>query len=157
MSVHCDFEHDVQTVYETLTDPQFLVDRCMAMGELGAECEVEENEEATSVHLVREIRRNPPRILAKVFDPVQFTEMTEQWQPGENGWHGNWTMQVRGQPITIMGSFELLGTPGGCRYSVSHQVRANVPLLGGRIEKYILGQASGGATDELTYLKQYLG
>lgn len=157
MAVNFEFEHDVQTVYETLTDPDFLVDRCLALGELSAECDVEEDEELTVVNLVREIKRDLPKVLAKVFGPVQLTEMQEKWRPCEDGWRGDWTMKVRGQPVTIFADFKLLATRKGCRYSVSHRAKAAIPLVGRTVEKYILDQTSGGATDELTYLRDYLG
>ncbi len=157
MTVKFDLDQDVQTVYETLTDPDFLVDRCLALGELSAECDVEEGEGETVVNLVREIKRDLPSMLAKVFGAVQVTEMQERWTPCAGGWRGRWTMTVRGQPVTISADFELRETPGGCRYSVSHKAKAAIPLLGGKVEKYILQQTSGGATDELNYLRDYLG
>ncbi len=156
MAVTFEFKYDAQTVYETLTDPDFLVDRCLALGELSAECEVEETGDTTTVKLVREISRDLPRFLAKVFGSVQITEMEENWEPAQGGWKGDWTMKVRGQPVTIYADFKLVNTPKGCRYSVSHRAKAAIPLLGGKIEKYILEQTSGGAMDELNYLKDHL-
>lgn len=158
MSVSYEFEHDVQTVYEALTEPQFLVDRCSALGELSAECDAEEAEDGTTtVNLCREIKRDLPKILAKVFDPVQIMDMTEQWRPEGDGWSGSWTMDVRGQPVVISARFELVPTTKGCHYSVTHSAKAKVPLIGRQLEKYILGQTSEGATDELSYLEEYLG
>ncbi|MEH6584551.1 MAG: DUF2505 family protein, partial [Halioglobus sp.] len=63
MTVSFDFDQDAQTVYDTLTDPQFLVDRSLALGELSAECEVEESESLTVVKLTREVSRDLPKIL----------------------------------------------------------------------------------------------
>ena len=157
MAVDFEFEHDAQTVYDALTDPDFLVDRCLALGELSAECDVEEGEGVTTIRLAREISRDMPALLAKIFGAVQLTEMEERWEPNEHGWHGGWTMKVRGQPVTIFGDFELVNTPTGCRYSVSHRAKAAIPLVGSKVEKFILGQTSDGAIDELTYLRDYLG
>ena len=157
MAVSYEFEHDVQSVYEALTDPQFLVDRCLALGELSAECDVEEGEESTVVNLTREVSRDLPSILARVFDSVQLMDMREDWCPDGEGWRGSWKMEVRGQPVTITASFELQPAAKGCRYSVSHSVKAKIPLVGGRLEKYILGQTADGASDELAYVGDYLG
>jgi len=157
MPVTFDFDNDAQTVYETLTDPQFLVDRCIALGELSAECDIEESGSVITIKLVREIKRDLPRALAKVFNPVQTTEMTETWMPNGDNWSGNWVLKVLGQPVTVFGDFELGNTPGGCRYQVSHRARASIPLLGRTIEKYILSQTSEGAFDELGYLRDHLG
>lgn len=157
MTVQFDFDCDVQSVYETLTDPQFLVDRCIALGEISAECDFEESGEGVTISLVREIRRDLPRVLAKVFDPVQVTQMTETWKQEADGWSGSWVLKVVGHPVTVFGEFELEPAGSGCRYCVSHRARANIPLLGRSIEKYILGQTSEGASDELNYLRDYLG
>jgi hypothetical protein len=157
MSVSYEFDHDVQTIYETLTEPQFLVDRCLALGELSAECEVEEDEETTVVKLVREVSRDLPRVLAKLFDAVQVTDMVETWQPDGEGWRGTWELDVRGQPVTVAARFQLEPTSTGSRYTVSHSVKAKIPLVGKQVEKYILGQTASGATDELAYLRDYLG
>lgn len=156
MTVHFEFEHDVETVYEVLTDPQYLVDRNLALGELSAEADMEEDEESTTLNVVREVRRELPGFLARLFDPVQVMDMTEVWHPHEDGWRGEWSMDVRGQPVTIYASFELVPTGDGCRYSVSHRAEAKVPMVGGKVEKYILGQTTRGANDELEYLREYL-
>lgn len=156
MPVDFELEHDLQTVYETLTDPDFLVERCLALGELSAECEVEEGDGITTVRLVREIQRDLPKLLLKLFDSVQVTDMTEEWEPAGEGWRGSWTLKVRGQPVTVAADFELVPTGRGCRYSVTHSAKAKIPLAGKAVEKYILGETSGGARDELTYLSRYL-
>ena len=156
MSVSYEFDHDVQTVYETLTEPQFLVDRCLALGELSAECNVEEDDDSTVVHLVREVSRDLPRVLAKLFDSIQITDMREEWRADGDSWLGAWELEVRGLPVTIAARFELVPTKNGSHYSVSHRVKAKIPLVGKQIEKYIMGQTAGGATDELEYLSNYL-
>lgn len=156
MSVYHDFNHDTDSVYELLTDPQFLVDRCIALGELSADCDFEEDGDEVIIRLTREVQRDLPRVLAKLFDPVQVMDMTERWQPDGEGWSGDWSMEVRGQPVTITAKFKLAPTAGGCRYSVSHRVKANIPLVGGRVEKYILGQTGDGARAELDYLRDCL-
>ena len=157
MTVHAEYEHNVQAVYKALTTPEFLVDRSLALGELCAECDVEESKEGTTISMVREVGRNLPGVLSKLFDPVHVMDMTEKWQQDGKGWRGDWTMTVRGQAVTILGSSELVPTSSGCRYSVSHQVRAKIPFVGSQVEKFILGQTIKGANDELAYLGDYLG
>lgn len=157
MTVSSDFNHNVQAVFKALTDPKYLVDRSLALGELCADCEVSEDEKRATITMVREVRRELPGVLAKLFDPVNVMDMTEEWQANADGWSGNWTMTVRGQPVTIQGRFELAPTSDGCRYSVSHRARAKVPMIGEQVKKFILGQTTRGAEDELEYLRNYLG
>lgn len=158
MSMHYEFEHDAQSVFNLLTDPEFLVDRCLDMGELEASCEVEEQEGATVISLTRRLKRDLPRVFAKMLDPEQTMQMTEKWQPdGEGGWNGDYTFEMVGQPVCIRAEFELYPTDTGCCYIIEHKVKAKIPLIGGKIEKYIGGQAEDGCTGELNYAQEKLG
>jgi len=154
MAVTHDFDCEPSRIYELLTDPQFLVDRCLEMGELSAECEVFEEDGQTTIELAREVQRDLPKVLAKMFDPVQMMDMTERWEEDGDGYSGNWTMLVRKQPVTISATFTLVPTGAGCRYSVTHSAKAKIPLVGKQVEKFILGQTADGARDELNYLAQ---
>ena len=156
MTVSAKFDHDAETVFKLLTDPDFLTERNLAIGEISAEYEKEEDGEEITLIAVRKVRRALPGVLAKVFDPVNIMDMTETWYADGDGWSGDWSLEVRGQPVTVTGHFELVPSGSGCHYSVSHKAKAKIPLLGGKIEKYILGQTSDGATDELEYLRKHL-
>lgn len=156
MTIHADYELPVQPVFEALTDPGFLIDRNLALGELSSECEAKESDGRIVVSAVREVRRDLPGALAKLFNPLNTMDMTEQWDADGNGWQGHWTLEVRGQSVTIFGNFELTPTETGCRYSVSHRVKVNIPFVGRQVQKYILGQTAKGAYDELEYLRTYL-
>ena len=156
MTVQIEFDHDVQDVFEALTDPEFLVKRNLALGELSAQCDVKKGQKQTTITMVREVRRVLPGVLAKMFDPVNVMDMTEIWRPVGQGWSGNWDLDIQDQPVSISGSFELLPTARGCRYSVTHLAKVEIPFLRGQIEKFILGQTTSGADNELTYLGNYL-
>jgi aryl carrier-like protein len=155
--MHFEFEHDAESVFNLLTDPDFLVDRCLALGELEASCEIEEQGEKTVISLTRKLQRDLPAFLARMMDSVQVMHLTEKWQAdGEGGWSGDYTFEVEGQPVTIGATFELYPTDDGCCYSIEHRASAKIPLVGRRVEKFILGQAEQGCTAELEYLQNQL-
>ncbi len=155
--MHYEFEHDVERIFASLSDPQFLVDRCLELGELEAGCEIAQEGERIEISLARKVKRDLPRFLARILDPVQTMLMTECWQPdGEGGWSGDYTVEVEGHPVTITANFELYPTDDGCCYSIEHQAKAKIPLISGKVEKYVLGQATEGCTAELDYLREHL-
>ena len=157
MSMHYEYGQDVHSVFELLTDPDFLVDRCLELGELEASCEIEENGEETIISLTRTVERDVPKVLAKVFDPVQTIKMTETWEPdGEDAYKGSYVFEVLGQPVTVKASFELYTTDDGCCYAIDHIVKAKVPLIGGQVEKFIKGQVADGCLAEMEYVDQQL-
>ncbi len=158
MSMHYEYEKDAQSVFELLTDPDFLVDRCLELGELEASCEVEENGVDTIISLTRTVERDLPKVLAKVFDPVQTIRMTETWKPvGEDSYKGSYTFEVVGQPVTVGATFELYPTDDGCCYTIDHTVKATVPLIGRQVEKFIRSQVADGCQAEMEYVEQQLG
>jgi hypothetical protein len=155
--MHYEFLYDIESVLSLLTDPDFLVDRCLHLGEMEASCEVEEQGEITTITMTRKLERDLPGFLAKMMDPIQVINLQEQWQQnGEESWKGDYSFEVEGQPVTIGASFELYATDTGCCYTITHRAKAKIPLLGRRIEKYIQGQAEEGCTAELAYLQQQL-
>jgi hypothetical protein len=105
------------------------------------------------VHMVREVIRELPSVLAKIFNAKQVLEFVESWQPVKDGWQGTLAIDVKGQPVQISASISLLATADGCEYGVSHRCKAKIPLIGGKVEKFILSQTDSGAVEELDYLK----
>jgi hypothetical protein len=158
MPLNYEFEHDVESVFNLLTDPDFLVDRCLELGELEASSDVDQKGETTAVNMTRKLERKLPGFLAKMMDPVQTIHIKEKWQPDEEGgWVGEYAFEVEGQPVSISAKFELYPTDMGCCYSIEHQASARIPLLGRKIEKFIHTQAVEGCTAELDYLRERLG
>jgi len=156
MAVTCKFSKSVDEVWAVLCDPDFRVDRSIALGELSAECDIEEDGDTVKIHMVREVVRELPSVLAKIFNPKQTLEFVETWQSVKNGWEGNMEIEIKNQPVQLGASISLLATADGCEYSVSHRCKAKIPLVGGKVEKFILSQTDSGALDELSYLKKAL-
>ncbi|TNF36711.1 MAG: DUF2505 domain-containing protein [Gammaproteobacteria bacterium] len=157
MSHRFEFSHDVETVYSLMTDPQFLVDRSLALGELSADCEVEEDDESATVTMSREVKRDLPAFLAKLFNPVQSMHMTEEWQRVDDGFSGHYHIDVQGQPVTIDAEFTLKPGKKGCIYTIDYTCKARIPMVGRKVEQFIIDQAKTGVTAEMAYLKKQLG
>lgn len=157
MAVSFQFNHSVDDVLTQMLDADFLVERSLALGEKSAECNVEGSGDQYEVTMRREMISDLPKVLAKVFNPNQTSLFTESWRRDGDGWQGDLKIEVVGQPVTIAGKFSLSRNGEGCRYEISHNVKAKIPLVGGRVEKFISSQTTGGCTDELDYLKTKLG
>jgi hypothetical protein len=57
-----------------------------------------------------------------------------------------------GQPVKMAAEFELCPTAKGCVYRITHQCKCSVPLIGGVVEKFALGQVEAGCAAEFDYL-----
>ena len=153
MSIEYHFTAGVDRVFALLTDADFLVDRCLALGELAADCTVEDDDDEVVITLNREVERNLPAFLSRLFESRQNVEMVERWSLRGGARQGRFTLKVIGQPVTVEAEIRLRADPaGGCTYTVRHSAKANVPLIGRRLESFILGQTEAGARAELDYL-----
>ena len=65
-------------------------------------------------------------------------------------------MLIVGKSFTVQSVFELVPDGQGCLYRIRYHDKVNVPLLGGVVEKFILGQTEQGCADELDYLAKFV-
>ena len=152
------FDCAVEEVYALLTDPDFLEERSLALGDLESHSSITRRGANIIVRSDRKVRRDIPAFLARIFDPVQSIRMTESWRPNEDdsGWVCRQEVEIRGQPIQVYADIELYATHDGCCYQVEQSASARVPLLGPRIEKYVVTQALESVEAEVDYLASRL-
>jgi len=147
----------LETVYAALTDPKFLKERCLALGELSADCRVRKLAHGHAVTMKREVKRELPSFLAKLFHPVQTIVIEERWSDGEDGGkRATYKLEVNGQPVEVAADISLKPSGKSCVYEIEHRCKARIPFIGGQIEKFVLGQTEAGCKDELDYLASAL-
>jgi hypothetical protein len=150
------FDQSAEVVFDKLTDPDFLVKRCVALGEKQIECEMESDGHKTQVVLTRTVKRELPAVLAKLFGDENRMTMTEDWEQVGNSWLGTYEVKVHGQPVVLNARFSLKPASSGCDYEISYRCKARIPMVGGKVEKFILSQTEEGMRQEMDYLKQEL-
>lgn len=144
-------------VFAVLTDPKWLEERCLALGELSASIKAKKSGGRVTLTMKRRIRRELPGLLAKVLRPESDFVLEETWSPaGDGGYAGTISMDLIGQPVSMTARFELEPEGKGCVYRVTHKTKSSVPLLGGAIEKFALAQTEKSCADELIYLAEHL-
>lgn len=81
-----------------------------------------------------------PGALARVFSGDLALIRTETWWPGEDRVTGEVTLAASGVPGEGRGSALLAPVAEGSSLTLSGTVEVRIPLVGGRIEKYICDQ-----------------
>jgi len=146
----------VATVFGLLTDPKWLEARCLALGELSASCKARKSAGGVTVTMQRRVHRDLNALIAKVLNPDSDIELEERWAPADSGYTGSYTLQVVGKPVTVTAEFALTPQGKGCVYRIQHSAKVRVPLLGGAVEKFVVGQSEQACADELDYLADSL-
>lgn len=156
VSVEYEIEADMEQVYALLTDPDYLSQRSLDLGELSVEIEVTEDAGETIVSMKRTVARDLPAFLAKVFSSEQEFELVESWRDTDAGKQASYSLNFLSQPVTVTAEIVLTPSDAGCIYAIEHRCKAKIPLIGGRVEKFVLGQVIEGCDDELAYLAEAL-
>lgn len=158
MGIEYHFKASLDRVFDLLTNADFLVQRSLSLGELRADCTIEDDGEQAVVTLTREVERNVPAFLSPLFQSRQSLEIVERWTARGNPRLGHSVLVLGGQSITIESELKLSAeSPNGCTYGVTHAVRAPIPLIGRRVESFFLGQTEATTRAELDYLASRLG
>ena len=151
MSFEFTFSHPIDDVFELFCDPDFLVERSMALGELSADAEIEDEGSKVTINMRREVTRDLPKVLAKVFDPKQVLNMTEQWQQIGEAFIGKSSFTVEGQPVDVNTEMTLKPSGDGCVFQIDYKAKAKIPLVGGKVEKFIISNCLEGTQKEMEF------
>jgi hypothetical protein len=80
--------------------------------------------------------------------------MHEQWEAIGSTYMGTYSAEVVGQPVSLSAKFKLKATDNGCDYSIDYLCKASIPLVGKKIEEFIISQTAGGLEQEIHWLQQ---
>lgn len=154
MSITHQFSTDADTLFALLTDAEILVARCQALGETNIECEVTEQGRKTLVTLQRTVKRDLPKVLAAMFSAENTICMQETWESVGSTYLGSYVADVTGQPVKLTAKFKLKPTFDGCEYTIDYQCKASIPLVGKKVEEFIISQTAGGLEQEMNWIRQ---
>lgn len=153
MSIDYPIALSVDEAFEYLTDPDFLVERSIGIGEISADAEVAEDEDGkVYVSMTRQVTRDLPSFLAKVFDSKQTLQMEEEWVQDGESWLGKGVYTVEGQPVEIKTNIELKPQGDASVYCIKFDAKAKIPMIGGKVEKFIKSNCEDGTQKEIDFL-----
>lgn len=144
----------IDKVFALLTDPKWLQERSAALGEISARVKAKKSGGEVTMTMNRRVRRDLPALVAKVLSPESDLIFEEIWSAaGDDGARtGTLSMEAVGQPVRMTATFELAPAGKGCVYRITHKCKSSVPLIGGVVERFALGQIESGCADEFAHL-----
>ena len=140
MSFQFEYPNSVDEVYSILTCEDYLTKRSETLKEKDVSCSVITKSHETDITMDRTMVRELPGFLSKVLKPSQPIKMTETWRKNGEGYAANYLVEVIGQPISVTADIELLPKDSGCIYNIRHSCKVKIPLIGRKLEKYIIDQ-----------------
>jgi hypothetical protein len=155
--VRAHFDHPVDRIFAVLTDPEFLRRRHEVDREKNVVIEVD-HADGLVIRVQHDVERAMPGFMKKVFNPVNHLMDVQRWNLRGPVKTSDWTVEIRGQKrIELRGHLSLTAAAqGGCDYAEAFTVTVAIPLIGGRVEKYILGETETLIRSRVEFLRTEL-
>jgi hypothetical protein len=133
-----EFPASPHEVFEMLAEPRFQEAKCGATAALEHAVSVELSGDRTIIKTERVLptRGFPDFAKSMVGETLKVAE-TQDWGPAlaDGSREGSIKLHIHGAPITLAGTLRLQPGGAGTVQYISADLKAHVPLLGGKIEK----------------------
>ncbi len=149
------FTASAEDVFEKISDPQFIVDRCMELGSLDASCD-SDGKELPTLTITRTQEMELAPIMKKVVGKQQIMETTETWSETDESYDSQSHTRVKGTPISIDATQCLYNTEDGSEISVTVNVKAKIPLLTSKVEPMVATRVRKEMLSEFDYVEAAL-
>lgn len=138
VSAQITYPATADAVFSLLTDREFLADVCRATGALSQTVDVEKTGSGVTVTTRRDLPTDDiPDFVKRFVGPVLTVVRVDRWEaPGPDGSrHGTLNLEIAGAPVRLTGTLGLRPDGAGAVQDVDCDLKASVPLVGGKVEK----------------------
>lgn len=146
-------------VFAVLSDPAFQEAKCAATAAVKHSASVETSGDQTVITTERVLPSDGLPDFAKnmVGETFKVAERQEWGARAADGTRtGTVTMQVVGVPLSLLGSLALRPSAGGSVETIDAELKAKIPLLGGKIEKAAAPPIQEAVDIEISTCREWL-
>jgi Protein of unknown function (DUF2505) len=133
------YDADPSTVFAMLTDEAFLALKAQATGALRHEGSVDRDGDRVTVRLLRVMPPDVPDLVRRFVGDTINLDQTDIWEPAatDGSRTGSIRITMGGAPVQLTGGMRLTRTEMGSQTSIDAEIKAAIPLFGGKIEKAV--------------------
>ena len=141
LSAEIRYDADPATVFAMLLDPDFQERKCAATGAIDHEVEIEEYDDGGAA--IRTSRTMPtdnvPDFVRTFVGQTLIVVQVDDWQAAgpDGSREGTTVVEIKGAPVRLAAALTLHPDGGGSREGIDGDLKAGVPIVGGRIEKAV--------------------
>ena len=154
-SVSYDIPSDVETAYAAITGEGWAVGKAAALKD---ESKVVSREvgagDAVTLVVTRKLPDGIPGFLQKFLPADGRVTQTDTWAAANGGVRsGTWKADTPGSPVKVGGTMRLEPAGAGCSYVVEGEIKASIPLIGGKAEDVAVGMTKKLTASEAEVLR----
>ena len=146
------FSHSAEDIFERITDPEFIIKRCLDIGSIEANCD-SNGDDLRQLTISRLEAAELPSMMKKVVGDQQQMTTNETWSETSESYDSKSLTTISGTPIKIEASQCLYNTEDGSAIDVTLTVKANIPLIGKKVEPMVATKVREEMLREFEYLE----
>lgn len=151
-----DFSQSVDAVYAGFTDPEIVRAKLEALGSRDIEIEIATEDGVTTVTIDRTVPVNVSGSMKAMVGDSQKVRQTERWEGGAGGpYSATVDIEPVGVPASMHGETTLSADGDGCACVATMEARCTIPLMGGKVEKMMIGDSDTKIAQEFAYIAQH--
>ena len=127
-----------ETVYAMVTDRAFQERKCVEAGAQRHEASVSPDGDGARVVTKRDLPADDlPDFAKSIVGPKLSVTETYDWgaAAADGSRSGTLTVEVAGAPVAMRGAVRLAATGSGTQITINGDLKASIPLFGGKVEK----------------------
>lgn len=154
-SVSYDIPADVETTYAAISSERWAAGKAERLKD-GSQVVSREVGAGGAVTLVvsRTLPDGIPGFLQKFLPADGRVTQTDTWGAASGGVRaGTWKADTPGSPVKVGGTMRLEPSGSGCSYVVEGEIKASIPLIGGKAEDVAVGMTKKLTASEAEVLR----
>ena len=154
-SVSYDIPADVETAYAAISSEGWAQAKARSLDD-GSTVVSREESAGGAVQLVvsRKLPDGIPGFLQKFLPADGRVTQTDTWGAADAGTRaGTWKADTPGSPVKVGGTMRLEPAGSGCRYVIEGEIKASIPLIGGKAEDVAVGMTKKLTASEAEVLR----
>ncbi len=153
-----EYDQDVETVYGQFTTPDFYLAKFEGVGARDVEVVASSLEdEVFSIETSRDVPLEVPGALKSLLGGWTTIVQAEEWtEAGEGEYVNELDISSDGVPANMSGKMRLYATDDGCVNEVSITIDCGIPLIGGKLERFVGGTTADQLAEEYAFIQAYL-
>ena len=154
-SVSYDIPADVETTYAAISGERWAEGKAAALNDGSAVVSREVGAgDAVTLVVSRKLPDGIPGFLQKFLPSDGRVTQTDSWSAAKEGVRGGtWKADTPGSPVKVGGTMRLEPAASGCRYVVEGEIKASIPLIGGKAEDVAVGMTKKLTASEAEVLR----
>jgi Protein of unknown function (DUF2505) len=146
-----------QQIMAMMQDSGYASAKYTELGDVKFEVKSHEpDDNGLNVTVDREVNANLPDMAKKVLGETNQMVQSEVWRADGDSFVGNMTIDSPGKPITITATNVIKPVGDGSDWTVDFEIKASVPLIGGKIEKMVAEETKASLVKEFAFNQDWL-